>query len=106
MLDDDFWLIADRDAEAQGPVSPVAVFSRAQPGTFIKRPDPAGGVHCHAHVAADDAGRQLRHLLRSYGAGVRVNLFNFALLRWDYAIPLDGPWKGDGYWRFSIAPSF
>ncbi len=49
---------------------------------------------------------QLRHLLRSYGAGVRVNLFNFALLRWDYAIPLDGPRKGDGYWRFSIAPSF
>ncbi|HEU4565781.1 MAG TPA: BamA/TamA family outer membrane protein, partial [Gemmatimonadaceae bacterium] len=49
---------------------------------------------------------QTRHLLRSYGAGVRVNLFNVVLLRWDYAIPLDGPSRKNGYWRFSIAPSF
>ena len=46
-----------------------------------------------------------RHALRSYGFGVRVNLFNFALLRWDYAIPLDDP-HGDSYWRFSLGPSF
>ena len=49
---------------------------------------------------------EIRHLMRSYGAGIRVNLFNFALLRWDYAIPLDGPRRKNGYWRFSIAPSF
>jgi hypothetical protein len=30
-----------------------------------------------------------RYVLRSYGAGIRLNLFGFALLRWDYAIPLD-----------------
>jgi Tol biopolymer transport system component len=47
-----------------------------------------------------------RSLLRSYGFGVRVNLYGFALLRWDYAIPLDGPNRKDGYWRFSLGPSF
>jgi hypothetical protein len=46
-----------------------------------------------------------RHALRSYGFGVRLNLFNFALLRWDYAIPLDDP-RRDRYWRFSLGPSF
>ncbi len=30
-----------------------------------------------------------RFPLRSWGAGLRVNLFNLAILRWDYAIPLD-----------------
>jgi hypothetical protein len=46
-----------------------------------------------------------RHALRSYGFGVRLNLFNFALLRWDYAIPLDDP-RRDRYWRFSLGPCF
>ena len=46
-----------------------------------------------------------RHALRSYGFGVRLNLFNFALLRWDYSIPLDDP-RRDRYWRFSLGPSF
>ncbi len=46
-----------------------------------------------------------RHLLTSYGFGVRVNLFNFAILRWDYAIPKDRPGR-DGFWRFSLGPSF
>jgi WD40 repeat protein len=58
-----------------------------------------------------DSGNQrdpsvTRSLLRSYGFGVRVNLYNLALLRWDYAIPLDGPNRRDGYWRFSLGPSF
>ncbi|MEJ7809412.1 MAG: hypothetical protein WKG32_03245 [Gemmatimonadaceae bacterium] len=47
-----------------------------------------------------------RSVLRSYGFGVRLNLFNFALLRWDYAIPLDGPSRRNGFWRFSLGPSF
>lgn len=47
-----------------------------------------------------------RSLLRSYGFGVRVNLYGFALLRWDYAIPLDGPNRKNGFWRFSLGPSF
>ncbi len=51
----------------------------------------------------DDATQ--RYVLRSYGAGLRLNLFGFALLRWDYAIPLDrSPRKG--YWQFSLGPSF
>lgn len=46
-----------------------------------------------------------RYVLRSYGAGLRLNLFGFALLRWDYAIPLDRPSRR-GYWQFSLGPSF
>jgi WD40 repeat protein len=46
-----------------------------------------------------------RYVLKSYGAGIRLNLFGFALLRWDYAIPLDRPIR-KGYWQFSLGPSF
>jgi hypothetical protein len=46
----------------------------------------------------------VRYPLRSYGVGVRVNLFNFALARWDYSIPLDTDRKG--FWTFSLGPSF
>ena len=44
--------------------------------------------------------------LRSYGAGVRLNLFGFALLRWDYAIALDRPGGKKGYWTWTLGPSF
>ena len=44
---------------------------------------------------------------RSYGAGIRLNLFGFALLRWDYAIPLDRPTGSKkGYWTWTLGPSF
>jgi len=46
----------------------------------------------------------VRYPLRSYGFGLRVNLFNFALARWDYSIPLDIDRKG--FWTFSLGPSF
>ncbi len=46
-----------------------------------------------------------RYPLRSYGAGIRVNLFNLAILKWDYAIPLDKP-ERKGIWTFSLGPSF
>jgi Tol biopolymer transport system component len=46
-----------------------------------------------------------RYPLRSYGAGIRVNLFNLAILKWDYAIPLDKPDR-KGIWTFSLGPSF
>ncbi len=45
-----------------------------------------------------------RYLLSSYGAGIRLNLYGFAIIRWDYAIPIDAGRKG--YWRWSIGPSF
>ncbi len=46
-----------------------------------------------------------RTLLRSYGYSLRVNLFNFALLRWDYAIPLDRP-ERRGFWQWSLGRSY
>ncbi|MEO5589684.1 MAG: hypothetical protein ABIS03_08870, partial [Gemmatimonadaceae bacterium] len=46
-----------------------------------------------------------RFPLRSYGAGIRVNLFNLAILKWDYAIPLDKPGRKPN-WTFSLGPSF
>ncbi len=46
-----------------------------------------------------------RYVLRSYGYSIRVNLFNFALLRWDYAIPLDRP-ERKGFWQWSLGTSY
>jgi Tol biopolymer transport system component len=46
-----------------------------------------------------------RFLLRSYGYSIRLNLFNFALLRWDYAIPLDRP-ERKGFWQWSLGTSY
>jgi WD40 repeat protein len=46
-----------------------------------------------------------RYSLRSYGAGVRVNLFNYATLRFDYAVPMDQSNK-KGFWTWSLWPSF
>jgi outer membrane protein assembly factor BamA len=51
-----------------------------------------------------DQDRQ-RYMLRSYGAGIRLNLFGFALVRWDYAIPLDRP-GAKGYWMWTLGQSF
>jgi outer membrane protein assembly factor BamA len=46
-----------------------------------------------------------RYLLRSYGMGIRLNLFGYALLRADYAIPLDRGTRR-GYWVLTLGPSF
>lgn len=46
-----------------------------------------------------------RYPLRSYGMGIRLNLFGFALVRWDYAIPLDRPGR-KGYWMWTLGQSF
>ena len=46
-----------------------------------------------------------RYPLRSYGAGLRLNLFNYAILRWDYAIPSISPGHR-GVWTWSLWPSF
>ena len=47
-----------------------------------------------------------RFPLRSYGFGLRLNLFNYAILRWDYAVPLDGAGSRRGFWTWSLWPSF
>jgi len=46
-----------------------------------------------------------RYPLRSYGAGLRLNLFNYAIVRWDYAVPLDQSGR-KGFWTWSLWPSF
>jgi outer membrane protein assembly factor BamA len=51
-----------------------------------------------------DVNKQ-RYPLRSYGFGLRLNLFNYAILRWDYAKPLDLPGR-KGFWTWSLWPSF
>ena len=43
--------------------------------------------------------------MTSWGAGIRMNLFGLAVLRFDYAIPLSLP-EGKGNWTFSLGPSF
>jgi hypothetical protein len=48
---------------------------------------------------------QQRYPLRSYGFGIRLNLFNIALIRWDYSIPRDAAFK-DGYWFWTLGQSF
>jgi Tol biopolymer transport system component len=54
--------------------------------------------------AGYDVLRQ-RYPLRSYGAGLRLNLFNYAILRWDYAVPVDQSGR-KGFWTWSLWPSF
>jgi hypothetical protein len=46
-----------------------------------------------------------RYPLRSYGFGFRLNLFNYAILRWDFAVPLDQSGHR-GVWTWSLWPSF
>jgi hypothetical protein len=45
-----------------------------------------------------------RYPLTSWGAGLRVNLFNLAILRWDYARPMVGQRKPN--WTFSLGASY
>ena len=54
----------------------------------------------------DYDGNTQRYPLRSYGFGLRLNLFNYAILRWDYAKPLDQPGGKRGFWTWSLWPSF
>jgi hypothetical protein len=47
---------------------------------------------------------QSRQVLKSYGFGVRLNLFNIAIVRWDYAVPISRPGaKGFGTWFFGYS---
>ncbi len=64
-----------------------------------------GGQQVRWSAKTDDDVTKVRSLLRSYGYGIRVNLFNFAILRWDYAKPLD---TSDRHWvwQFSLGPSY
>jgi hypothetical protein len=60
-----------------------------------------------AHLGRPPAGNNPdlnRYPLTSWGAGLRVNLFNLAILRWDYAIPLSTGRRPN--WTFSLGASY
>jgi len=45
-----------------------------------------------------------RALLTSYGFGIRMNLFNIAIIRWDWAVPAARPGaQGFGTWFFGMS---
>jgi outer membrane protein assembly factor BamA len=51
-----------------------------------------------------DLTRQ-RYFVSSHGFGIRVNAFNIAIIRWDYAIPHNASVK-KGYWVWTLGPSY
>jgi hypothetical protein len=51
-----------------------------------------------------DLTRQ-RYFLSSHGFGIRVNAFNIAIIRWDYAIPHDASVR-KGYWVWTLGSSY
>lgn len=46
-----------------------------------------------------------RTVLRSYGFGLRANLFNLAILRYDWAVPTSRP-GAKGFGTFSLGVSY
>jgi hypothetical protein len=44
--------------------------------------------------------------LRSYGFGIRANMFGIVILRLDYTKPLDRPLNSRAYWTLSLGPTF
>jgi WD40 repeat protein len=47
-----------------------------------------------------------RYFLRSYGATIRVNAFNIAVLNWSIARPLDRPGSTGYNWTFSVGVGY
>jgi Tol biopolymer transport system component len=64
----------------------------------------SGGQHVQLKRPAEGDSSDARFPLRSYGLGIRLNLFGIALARWDYAIPLDV--NRNRFWTFSLGQSF
>jgi Tol biopolymer transport system component len=64
----------------------------------------SGGQQLESKRPETGSVADVRYPLRSYGFGIRANLFGFALAKWDYAIPLDIDRKG--FWTFSLGPTF
>jgi Tol biopolymer transport system component len=63
------------------------------------------GQNVSLHRRRVDDPSTTRGLLTSHGFGIRINLFNYVILRWDYAIPHDAPSK-KGFWQFTLYPPF
>src|SRR5256885_1985205 len=65
----------------------------------------SSGQTPHLGRAPDNNDPNLnRYPLTSWGAGLRVNLFNLAILRWDYARPMSTNRKPN--WTFSLGASY
>ena len=63
-----------------------------------------GGQTLVAKRPADYDFSKQRALLQSYGFGFRLNLFNIAIVRWDWAVPVSRPGqKGFGTWWFGAS---
>ena len=87
----------DRDASALPPVEGLFFYDAGLAWD--------GGMKVSATRPANYDLNTQRYPLRSYGFGVRLNVFGFLILRWDYAKPLDAASrKGFGTWSFG--PSF
>ncbi|HEX7546066.1 MAG TPA: hypothetical protein VF368_05030 [Gemmatimonadaceae bacterium] len=65
----------------------------------------AGGQSVSLTKPANYDPTTMRYPLRSFGYGIRVNVFNIAILKFDYAIPRDS-FNNQGYWNWSIGQSF
>ncbi|HEV8196183.1 MAG TPA: BamA/TamA family outer membrane protein [Gemmatimonadales bacterium] len=64
-----------------------------------------GGMTLKLKRDPGDDPEHVRSPLTSTGVGVRANLFNFLILRADYAFPLQRPGV-HGYWMISLGPTF
>jgi hypothetical protein len=51
------------------------------------------------------SSRGTRHVVKSYGAGARVNVLGFAVAEVDFVRPVDRPQKG-WMWVFNFSPGF
>ena len=64
----------------------------------------------HPHLSAPDNYDPTkdidRFFLRSYGATIRVNVFNLAVLSWSLAKPLDRPGYNRFNWTFSLGVGY
>jgi hypothetical protein len=64
----------------------------------------SAGQQVLANRPADYDFTRQRALLSSYGFGVRLNLFNIAIVRWDWAVPVSRPGaRGFGTWFFGMS---
>jgi len=55
---------------------------------------------------ASESPDDVRIPLRSYGFGIRANLFGIVIMRIDYTKPLNRPNNSHAYWTLSLGPTF
>ncbi|HWZ27395.1 MAG TPA: BamA/TamA family outer membrane protein [Gemmatimonadales bacterium] len=60
----------------------------------------------HWTRTASESPDDFRIPLRSYGFGIRANMFGIVILRLDYTKPLNRPLNSRAYWTLSLGPTF